>query len=279
MMLTRTLTVLIVTLALAPAALAQPRPRELSDREKAYGQRLAHALDREGGTVTPTADELVRPLDSTLYLPTGARGIRVDLGQDLEVTRLRFKTPEDAQEFVRELLRGTPNVPMVAELRGDQLVVARGMTLNDPDVARHVRLAMWEGLPAPSDVNDASLTRLETGSALSTRLKTGPLRDFVEEWNKLIRSNARHRRDGSRALDATRAVVDHPMGFKVRLRSDEDGASFWLANESRDAPLVSAHFDALGGHPGTVQSVTAQSWPAQTPGMRKILDGLWTSAP
>jgi hypothetical protein len=270
------LTLFALTFGLAPAALAQPQPppnrSEASAREVAYGERLAKALERTGAGAVKPVREQAEPWRSSLTTPPPVgNGIRLDLG-DLEVTRLKFDSPEAAQMHVH-LIRGELNNPLTAEVRGDQVVVARGPALSDPAVARRVRGSFWEGLPAP-DATDATLTHLGPGNyALSTRLTTGPLRRFIDKMNGSVHEWVRNHEDGARAPDETQGAFDGPdEGRRLRVRSDRDGGSYWCAVDPEIATLVSAQFDAQDGHPAPEPVHTAR-------GARQVLDDLLTPRP
>jgi hypothetical protein len=107
---------------------------EPSARERGYGEHLALRL---GEGEQPRVERVTRP---------GARGVRVSL-DGITSERLRFGSPAEAEAFARGLAPGEAGL---IEVRGEQVFVARGPRLAEPEVAARLRASGWDVLRAPA---------------------------------------------------------------------------------------------------------------------------------
>jgi hypothetical protein len=260
-----TVVVGVSVLGLADVSAAQDT---LSGRERAYGSRLAGALDPESDftvrrvefayfEANAVVEEIVAARPETQRAPRPGtpmvKGVAVDM-DGLVVERLRFETPEQAQAMAANMLNGdiAGRRPVTGELRGNQLVLVHGDAVTDPERAKEILGQVWDGLPAPKQT-DASFTQLEDGSiALRTSID-GPLRDSIDRALA-----AAHEREAAAQQDPARgtitttpttAQVSFPSGFRAGLQADQDGASVYTANAAASEDAMKRHLEALGGHP------------------------------
>jgi len=153
---------LFLAAGLAPALRAQDGRvlrEEASASEQVYGRVLARDLGVTLGRVEGVVHQGRLPDGKRLE----GRGPHVVL-DGVGVTRLLFRHPAEAGAYVEELLE-PGRVPVVAELRGRQVVVLRGPRLTSASLAARVLGAAWAGevLDAPEGVE---LELLRVGSPL-----------------------------------------------------------------------------------------------------------------
>lgn len=258
------LVVVALLVGLAPAAVAQ------SPREEAYVQGLLARLDRDGLEGAGDARSIrvdVDPQGVVLgeYPLAGGPeanpmqavaaqglGLAVDLGDGVELKRLQFDSPEDAQRYLSQLQARDLGAPVFAQVRGDQVVLVTGEAIKDPAFARLLSESVWDGLPAPAEV-DAGLTDLGRGQrVLTTRLRDGPVYDRIAELYEKARRVARNPifhgtgvyMEGDNGL-----MIDYSPGHEAHLRVDDTGVSFWSTTTAENEATMQAHFDAQGAHP------------------------------
>jgi hypothetical protein len=140
---------------LAGALAAQEAPTasrgEATATQKVFGQVLANELKAP----------LVRTESLTVTAQVGperwveGRGPVVTL-EGLEVSRLQFRHPTEASLYLAEVLR-PERAPLVATLRGAQVVLLSGARLQAPKRAARVLQVAWEGevLPTPEEALEA----------------------------------------------------------------------------------------------------------------------------
>lgn len=255
----RTWITAVALLGLAGVSTAQD---PLSKREQDYAAALADAAGQAGEftarrllfehgpfgrveTITPE-----RP-DEPTPPPRMVNGVSVEL-DGLTVERLRFETPEQAQEHTDALLNGdlAGQRPLTGELRGNQLVVVHGDAVKDPDMAKRMTEAAWQGLPA-RDTADAAFTQLEDGTtAATTSLPDGALRASIDKALRSAREHEARAREGVEITTTpTSAQIAFPSGMRARVQSDAQGASVWVARSPEGVEVARNHLTALGGHP------------------------------
>ena len=108
-----------------------------------------------------------------------ARGLWSKIG-DLELLRFRFPSQEHAQRFAIYAAE-TQCAPTLLEVRGKQLVIARGERLRDPEDLQRIRGAAWEVLPhAPGAPSVAGLTLSRRDHAYELRIPNPELDRLVD---------------------------------------------------------------------------------------------------
>lgn len=274
-------TVVVVSVSMFGLAHGAAAQEKLSQREKDYGAALARSLGKPKPRVSRQQFEF-GPVE-TIGATTGDRpvtrpqppggvptvtGISVQM-DDASVQRLRFQTPEQAQQHLDWLLKGDfpGSRPVTGELRGNQLVLVRGDEVNDPDAAKRMTAAAWEGLPAPDGPPQAAFTQLEDGSmAVSTTLKDGALRESIDRAMSSARETQGKKLEGvDIETTPTTAEIAFPSGFRAGLQSDEQGASVYTAKSPEAVDAMKQHLAALGGHPAS----------GAVEGTAKIIEGLF----
>lgn len=265
-----------------PAAPAAP----LSARETAYGPGLAQRLGLTGGEVTrlqfpmPLSDVTTMGMVDTMApdvpaAPTSpARseviGVRVDL-DGVQVDRLRFESAAEAREYMaRHTGDGTP--PTYSELRGNQVLVAKGAPVRDPEFVKKLRRSAWQGLSAPHKT-DAMGVQADGDMALSTRQTEGPIWDSI---NKAVLA-ARERADnpGIDLQTPDRALVSL-NNLRAQVQSDAAGASAWTTTNPDRAEAIARHLEALGGHPTAAPTTGPAAGPAAaTEGTARRIDRIF----
>lgn len=259
----------LLTLSVLGFASGATAQDALSARERDYAGRLA-------GDLGASSEYTVRRLEfqysaadaidaATLVSPGSSapaspappmvRGVSVEMDA-LTVERLRFETPEQAQEVTDRLLNGDLDGmrPITGELRGNQLVLIHGDAVKDPANARRMLERAWKGLPAPKAKPDAAFTQLEDGSVALTTRVDGPLRESIDralaaahEREAAARENPE---SGTITTTPSSARVAFPSGFQAVLQADGQGASLYtVQSKASDEAAMKRHLEALGGHP------------------------------
>jgi hypothetical protein len=108
-----------------------------------------------------------------------ARGITASVG-GVEVTRLRFPSADHAQRFALYGAK-TLDSPTLVEVRGRQVVVARGDRLVKPKELEKVRAAAWSVLPhAPGAPSMSGVTLSRSNFAFESRVPNEDLDTFTK---------------------------------------------------------------------------------------------------
>jgi hypothetical protein len=108
-----------------------------------------------------------------------ARGVWAKVG-GLEVLRFRFPSEDHAQRFAIYAAE-TEGHPTLLEVRGKQLVIARGERLRDPDELQRIRRAAWGVLPhAPGAPSVAGLTLSRGEHAYELRIPNADLDQLID---------------------------------------------------------------------------------------------------
>ncbi|MCO5169579.1 MAG: hypothetical protein M9894_24830 [Planctomycetes bacterium] len=238
----------VASLCLAAPAGAQ---EALSRRERAWVQHL----EQRFGAVT-VAERSTLEGDAR----TQATGLLVQAGST-SIGRYKFTSAEQAQQEVVNLLEDPHGARrrVVGEVRGDQIVVLEGPVARDPARAREALDAAWEGLPAPGQT-DATFALLGPNDvALTTRLKSGPLRQLVDEV--LAETRALQGQPGVRFAAPNAATVSLTSGFEAGFHANDEGASLWTAMGADRARAA--------------QAFVEQFAPSPTPGVRGVLSRLF----
>lgn len=134
--------------------------------ELAYGPDALQAQPR--GEPRPVGARLAR-----------ARGVWTKVG-GLEVLRFRFPSEGHAQRFAIYAAE-TEGHPTLLEVRGKQLVIARGERLRDPAELKRIRSAAWSVLPhAPGAPSVAGLTLSRAEHAYELRIPNADLDSLID---------------------------------------------------------------------------------------------------
>ena len=116
---------------------------------------------------------------STALRPGRARGLWSKIG-GLEVLRFRFQSAEHAQRFAIYAAE-TQGHPTLLEVRGKQLVIARGERVADPQDLERIRSAAWAVLPhAPGAPSVAGLTLSRSEHAYELRIPNAELDRLID---------------------------------------------------------------------------------------------------
>ena len=215
-----------------------------------------------------------------------ARGLWSKIG-DLEVLRLRFQSEEQAQRFAIYAAE-VKGAPTLLEVRGKQLVIARGERLRDPQDLVRIRAGAWEILPhAPGAPSVAGLTLSRSEHAYELRIPNAELDQLVDgafaeaeakpgqgdvlegpvltqTWSGHASQVARY--DDRKTLWVSRgsAAQDGEPAIKA-LAEGMFQTSERLAEQAKESPAVATRSLARSrGIPQPVAVKPAQTKPAQT---------------
>lgn len=215
-------------------------PEALSAREEAYGRALGERL---GIAVSMQKFTIERPDGRARLLIVGTA--------DQQVLRYKFASRAQAHSFVVVLFGSTVRnkVPVMGELRGDQLVLVCAESMARPEAVQRVRRHVWDGLPC-SDTIDATFVALPTWRevAVTTTLRSGPIRDAVVKLNTSAMSALSAGKPWVRRTSSTstRTELD---GLVAEVRCDEEGGAYYTAPDVERAGAVFALLCAIGGEP------------------------------
>lgn len=243
----------IVWVSLVSVCLAGPAAAQeaLSRRERAWVEHLGERFGAVTHAERSTLDGDAR---------TRATGLLVRAGTT-SIARYKFASAEQAQQEAVNLLEDPEGGRrrVVGEVRGDQVLLLEGAVARDPARAREALDAAWQGLPAPGQP-DATFALLGPHDvALTTRLKSGPLRQLVDDI--LAETRALQGQPGVRFASPNAATVALTNGFESGFHADDDGASLWTAMGADRARAAQAFVEQVG--------------PARTQGARGVLSRLF----
>lgn len=108
-----------------------------------------------------------------------SRGVMIQ-GEGVEIQRLRFQSPEHAQQFAVYGV-SMSRTPTLVEVRGSQVVIARGERVGRPQDLLKIRAAAWDVLPhAPGAPSLAGVTLSPSTLAYETRVPSPRINDFLD---------------------------------------------------------------------------------------------------
>lgn len=213
-------------------------PAALSAREEVYGRALGERLG-----VTVSMQKL------TVERPDGRARLLIVGTADQQVLRYKFASREQAHSFVVAIFGSTARnkVPVMGELRDDQLVLVFAASMARPEAVQRLRRHMWDGLPC-SDTIDAAFVVLPTPLevAVTTRLRSGPVRAAVVKLNASATSALSAGKPWVRRTSATstRTEID---GLVAEVRCDAEGGAYYTAPDAERAGKVLELLCAIGG--------------------------------
>lgn len=283
-------------------ALAQDTPP--SGREERYARLLSQSVGRQVERISRVSIPLAERIPPRLW-PASiiarriagdkdaepehvAPAVQVVLGPTagasagLTLTRIKFPSERLARNHLGNEVFRLATKPVMAELRGDQLIMVEGEALRDPEVVRDLRKKMWKGLPTPTPTPDAALTKLGGGTwAITTRLPAEG-DSLSQNLNYLRSDTTQYRKEPERLADfaeSNRVAKPRFAGRTGTLRTPE-GTSFWLAAGSVTPELMQQHLAALGGHPPAgPQAESPAQEESEARGAASVVNGLFGGAP
>ncbi|HBP23095.1 MAG TPA: hypothetical protein DEA08_35650 [Planctomycetes bacterium] len=236
-----------------PGAGAETRTfmRGPTQQEQAYVEGLAGALEAPLAATNvvsvrflaepPSLTQASTPPGPNAY--TTGRGLAVEL-EGLEVQRLRFRNPAEAQRYALYAVP-TDRHPMSVEVRGRQVVVIHGEGLADPERATELRAAAWDGLPAPEGPPSVAATYLDDDQFfIENRTKDPELRRAIQGALEAAEERQKAGVEGFE-VDQSGARIRLPSGFQSEIAQDGAAQRIWAAPSSEEAAEVEAAADAF----------------------------------
>lgn len=218
------------------------------------------------------------------------RGLRVN-SRGVKVFRLRFETSEYAQGYAASFAR-TRFSPTFIEVRGTQLVIARGKRVANPQDLPRIRRAAWALLPHPVGAPSmAGVTLSEDEHAFESRVHN---RDLAQTFRIALR-----RQDAKLEDLAQGPLLVESLGVSQHFTASGNRRAYWrssgnttedgellikvlaeglletserLAAEAKASPALTEKSPAVTSAKN--QSKGTQSNGTQREGIRAALDGL-----
>lgn len=233
--------------------LGAPRDWTVSPEERAYGREIARRL----GVLHAEASRAVVPGEVRAAQPGGivtpeagdGVGVDISLSGGMRVRRVTFPDARAAQAYVAALEQQPDGAePFTAEVRGNQVITARGEQVRDPELAAAIRRAAWHGLTPPAKEVDATLTQVGDGAfAMTTRLSDGPIAERFQKALEAARRILAEPRPaaGLKALGPDGVRVELPSGVRAEVSRAPDGTwSAWSTRTPHEEKDATAHATA-----------------------------------